>query len=150
MFERVVAQKQWVIGSLESDTGSEYLFGYDPKQGLMWLERPGHEYASSDPVWVEAEGFIAERLGMAAPVPAFVPQVEAERPETVTRSAVATPSPTVTRSVAVDGWEDPYPMEGDPRIVGDHSTSGVDYSDDDIAAQAEQFLQGLGEEFDGE
>lgn len=134
-FQRVTTLSRWVLGSLVSETGSEYLFGYDPSQGLMWLERPGHKYSASDPVWKQAEQFISSREQGAQP-PEAVPHVHEDRPRAVTRSAAPQ---QVQRSVD-DDWEDPYPMDGDPRVVGDMSTTGRDIPDDDIAQQAEQFL----------
>ena len=149
MFQRVSAHKQWIIGSLESDTGSEYLFGFDPEQGLMWLERPGHEYASSDQVWKEAESYIRsssltvgsvnDMMTEGTPSTALEDQYvvpvspsNGERPRTVTRSAA--------------GDTSNYPQPGDPRIVGDMSLGSIDASDEDIAAQAAEFLMNLGEE----
>ena len=150
-FQRVSALKQWVIGSLESDTGSEYLFGFDPEQGLMWLERPGHEYSSSDLIWKQAESYIRTSALMgngpiellpeydedeqSYTVPVAVSSNGDERPKTVTKSVMGTPS----RDFLV-------PQPGDPRIVGDLSVEGEDYSEDDIAAQAAEFLMNLGEE----
>lgn len=123
-----------MLGSLVSDTGSEYLFGYDPTRGLMWLERPGHTYSASDPVWRQAEQFIA---GSREQEPEPAPHVHPDRARAVTRSAV---QPQQVQRSGDDEWEDPYPMDGDPRIVGDMSTTGRDIPDDDISYQAEQFL----------
>lgn len=135
MFQRVTKTTTLVVGSLESNTGSEFLFGWDPAIGLKWLERTGHEYGPGDSEWRAAEGFLR---GADAPAAQPVPVEETVVAGAITRS-VAQPQ-TVQRSVAADGWEDPYPMEGDLRIVGDTSTSGRDVPDEDIAAQAAQFL----------
>lgn len=155
-FRKASAHKKWVIGSLESDTGSEYLFGFDPEKTLMWLERPGHKYTSSDKVWGEAEAYIrASALGGSGPVTITsedpdtgeqyveeqaTVQVAAassdERPKRVTRSVMGSP----------EGFGDYGKIKpGDPRIVGDFSEDGVDYSDDNVAAQAAEFLANLGD-----
>lgn len=154
-FQRVSALRHWVIGSLVSDTGSEFLFGYDPDQGLMWLERYGHEYSSSDALWKQAEAFIAQSQGQTGPQGHYgldgltgrepVSVSAGAPPKTVTRTPVQ-----VHQSVAGDGWDDPYPMEGDPRIVGDMGSSGKDVPDEDIAAQAAQFLMEGGFDDSGE
>jgi hypothetical protein len=146
LFQRVSKTKTLVVGSLESDTGSEFLFGYDPARGLKWLERHGKEYSAADPEWAEAEAFI---LGVTDPeAEAIEAPVEKESVSvggSITRNA-APPQQQVHRSVAVEGWEDPYPQEGDPRIVESPEGGGdLDVADDDIAAQAAQFLMGMGE-----
>jgi hypothetical protein len=139
LFQRVSKTKTLIVGSLESETGSEFLFGYNPQKGLEWLERHGQQFTALDPEWREAESFIAKS---SQPAPAPATPVHVETPEMVE----AIRPQTVSRSAASEGWDDPYPMEGDSRIVGDLSEDGIDVADDDIAAQAAQFLANLGEE----
>lgn len=156
-FQRVSTLKQWMIGSIESDVGSEYLFGFDPAAGLMWLERAGVEYGPQDADWARADAFIRQSsLGVASvgdlmsegapptdPEEQYVVQMASseERPRTVTKSVMGAPGIS----------DDSLPRTGDPRIVGDFSSDGTDYSEDDIAAQAAEFLLNLGEgSHDGE
>lgn len=145
-FQQVSQLRNWIIGSLKSETGSEYLFGYDPELGLMWLERPGHEYSSSDQVWKEAEKYI-RTSSLVAPA---VEEWKEEQPPTaeVTMASTDGRPKTVTKSVA-GGVDSDLPQPGDHRIVGDLEPAGpndVDYGDEDIAGQAAEFLKNLGEE----
>lgn len=126
-FQKLKKYTSWTIGSIVSDTGSEYLYGYDPTDGLMWLERSGVEYTPSDKVWKEAERFI--QAGGAEP--------EVSMPATLD---VSEQRPTVHRSVASSIDADMgTPIHGE--VVGD-IRPGRDVSDDDIASFAERFLNG--------
>lgn len=148
MFKRVTTTKTWVIGSLESDTGSEYLFGFDPTKGLVWLERSGVEYGPADDAWRHAETYLRRSTaGVESSAPVEQLGVEDDYAIPVSVGALTERPKTVTRSVSgmVD-YETTGPRPGDPRIVGDLSGEGMDLSEDDIAAQATQFLAALGEE----
>lgn len=152
-FQRVTKFKSWVIGSIVSDTGSEYLFGFDPEKGLKWLERSGIEYSPLDEVWRDAENYI-RNAGVMGQTITSAPSVDlseiSENYEEADMAVVMADShsderpKTVTRSVAGD-TDFAVAQPGDPRIVGDTSP-GRDVADDDIAAQATAFLQNLGEE----
>jgi hypothetical protein len=153
-FQRVSALKRWVIGSLVSDTGSEFLFGFDPAQGLMWLERPGHEYSSADPVWNQAEAYI-RTSGVAVEDPTYSEREDHQavlfEAASIQESSGEERPRTVTRSTTSVGIESGLPVSEDPRIVEPLSDAGnMEASDEDIAVQAAQFLANLGEEYDGE
>ena len=156
-FQQVSKLKSMVIGSLSSDTGSEYLFGYDSRDGLMWMERTGVQYSPADPVWAEAEEYIRQVGIPLAPLDTPLgeePLGMADGPWENPRVEVATSASTdrpkkVTKSVVGGGGEFAPPRPGDHRIVGDlepGSEGDVEYGDEDIASQASEFLRNLGEE----
>jgi len=144
VFTRVNRLKEWVIGSLVSETGSEFLFGYDPADGLVWLERSGVEYGPSDKVWGEAErtlrgASVTGRNDVADELPGD-PEDQYVIQE-VSVASVDRPK-TVTRSVAGGGEMGIPSSYGDERIVGDFG-AGEEYEDDEIAAQASAYLEAL-------
>ena len=152
MFTKVNRLKNWVIGSLVSETGSEYLFGFDPSDGLMWLERAGIEYSPLDPVWTEAEGTVRASMvttasSMASPARLMEEDVIEDQyviPDVT--DGVGEPK-KVHRSIAAYD-EMGLPAEysyADDRIVGDFG-EGEEYDDEEISAQAEAYLRELEEE----
>lgn len=150
-FTKMTRMKSWVLGSLVSDTGSEYLFGFDPEAGLMWLERQGVEYHAEDPIWHEAEAHIrggtltvaSVKQMMSEGVASTAPEDQYVVPERPSMAEEMGRPKTVTRSVAAAG-EMGIASSGFER-VGDFG-EGQEFEDDEISAQAEMWLQTLEDE----
>lgn len=84
MFTKVGTLSKWTIGSIVSDTGSEYSFGFNPsdEEGLLWLERSGVSYTPADSEWREARRFIRASLNLQGQeqAPVNIPQVQVVGP----------------------------------------------------------------------
>lgn len=121
-FRRISKTSSFITGSIESETGSEYLFGYSADEGLMWLERKGKQYSASDGEWGRADAFLRSSLSSTVADGAGDAgfEVEEQRPTSVRRSVAS-----------VD-----YDM-GIPTASGGR---GID--DDDLAGRAMAFLSG--------
>lgn len=134
-FRRISKTSSFVTGSLESETGSEYLFGFSEADGLMWLERKGLQYSASDKEWGKADAFLRSSLSSeffdadGAGDEALEIEVQ-ERPTTIRRSSVAS------------DYDMGSPLT--PAMVGMGSRS---IDDDDLAGRAMQFLSGNINEF---
>lgn len=131
-FRRISKTSSFVTGSLESETGSEYLFGYSDADGLMWLERKGKQYSASDKEWRKADAFLRSSLssesidvdGAGDVDEAY--EVEEQRPATVRRSA------------AVE-----YEM-GTPQLTSSMVGMGSrNIDDDDLVGRAIAFLSDI-------
>src|SRR4051812_41651911 len=110
-FRKLTNVSALITGSIESDTGSQYLFGYREDAGLQWLERTGIEYSPADPEWRLAEGFVEIQMSGAPAKTAKVPVASAQDDwdEDLESAAVQMGTPAtssrpsrVTRSVAGD------------------------------------------------
>lgn len=134
-FINVTRTRTLITGALQTETGSEVLFGYRPNEGLEYLQGFGTDYDVSDPEWREAHLLLSREFDT------HVPMGSASR---FFASAPTNDGPprTVTRHVAGYDEDDSLPLPGDPRVVGDLDSSGADINENDLAQRAAAFLEG--------
>lgn len=148
-FRKVTHLKTQIIGNVESDTGSEYLFGFDPEDGLQWLARSGVEYTPADKAWREADSYIRRSLGhqqshQAEAVEEVSPRGEDSGPHTGVDALAAFEEVgvpitgkkgTVSKTVSTD-YSMGTPARGQQFEAVGSMGAGEEYDDDEIADNA--------------